>query len=264
MICIVKEDQKRLKCYASSHWFKLTANKDNRARLNFTDDQLLYDYNSINILYEDIELLEELRRQFKKLNPENVERRNGMLIFDLVTKYCQYSETLGAIINGFESSNKDENPSSTIVLRYLKDYEVPEIRDFFKAISSPNYKNLTDMHEEKLVYAFGYYKLDKSDDKIHYIYDLLKEIAGVYIYYVNSYNAYKHGHRVWYGYNLTTQRSNSLLYIEKENKPSDYKMDFVPLDDNVICDYIIPRSKDCQKLFELILNNNRRISRSEE
>jgi hypothetical protein len=105
---------------------------------------------------------------------------------------------------------------------------------------------------------------NETDDKIHYIYDLLKEIAGVYIYYVNSYNAYKHGHRVWYGYNLTTQRSNSLFYIEKKNKPSDYKMDFVPLDDNVICDYIMPCSRNCQKLFQLILNNNRSIKRSEE
>lgn len=71
----------------------MTINKDNRARLNFTDDELLYDNNSINIFYEDIELLEELRKQIKKHNPKAVERRNGMLIFDLVTKYCQYSET---------------------------------------------------------------------------------------------------------------------------------------------------------------------------
>lgn len=76
----------------------MTVNKDTRTRLNFTDDDLLYDYDSVSILYEDIEILEELRKQFKKHNPKNVERRNGMLIFDLVTKYCQISETLGATI----------------------------------------------------------------------------------------------------------------------------------------------------------------------
>ena len=64
-----------------------------------------------------------------------------MLIFDLVVKYCIYAETLGATINGFERSNKDKNPSSTIVLRYLKDFEVCKIRSFFEDISSPEYKN---------------------------------------------------------------------------------------------------------------------------
>jgi hypothetical protein len=83
---------------------------DIRSQLNFSDDELLYDKNSINILYESIELLEELRKQFKEHNPINIERRNGMLIFDLVTKYCQYAETLGAIINGFEVSNKGKYP----------------------------------------------------------------------------------------------------------------------------------------------------------
>jgi hypothetical protein len=135
-----------------------------------------------------------------------------------------------------------------------------------KLNSSPNYKNLTDIHKEKLVNAFGYQKLHKSeiDDRINHIFDLLKEIAGVYIYYVDSYNAYKHGHRVWYGYDLTTQKSNSLFYIEKENKPNDYKMNYVPLDDDISSDYIIPRSKDCQKLFELILHNNKSISKGDE
>lgn len=80
----------------------LRINKNIREQLNFTDDELLYDKNSINILFENIELLEILRQQFKKRNPKDVERRNSMLIFDLVIKYFQCSETLGAIINSFE------------------------------------------------------------------------------------------------------------------------------------------------------------------
>lgn len=38
----------------------MSINKDIRKQLNFTDDELLYDKNSINILYENIELLEVL------------------------------------------------------------------------------------------------------------------------------------------------------------------------------------------------------------
>ena len=233
---------------------------DIRNQLNFSDDELLYDKNSINILYENIELLEELRQQFKKYSPVNVERRNGMLIFNLVTKYCQYAETLGAMINGFEVSNKSKNPSSNKVLSYLKNYEIGEIKDFFSEISSQNYTNLTDMHKQKLIYAFGYYKSnnDNIDEIIGYIFDLLKEIAGVYSFFVDSYNAYKHGHRVWYGYDLTTQRSNSLLYIRK-SKDNNYTMKKVPLDDSVSSDYVIPHSRDCQKLFKMILKNNNNI-----
>jgi hypothetical protein len=232
-----------------------------RSQLNFSDDELLYDKNSINILYESIELLEELRQRFKKYNPVNVERRNGMLIFDLVTKYCQYAETLGAIINGFEVSNKSKNPSSNMVLSYLKNYGIGEVKDFFNEISSANYTDLNDMHKQKLIYAFGYHKSNNDNiyEIIRHIFDLLKEIAGVYSFFVDSYNASKHGHRVWYGYDLTTQRSNSLLYIKKENKENNYTMNKVPLDDSVSSDYIIPHSKDCQKLFKMILENNNNI-----
>jgi hypothetical protein len=105
----------------------LSINEDIRKQFKFTDDELLYDKNSINILYENIELLEILRQSFKRNNPEHVERRNSMLIFELVIKYCQYCETLGAIINGFELSNRNENPSSTIVLS-----QVGAVTDFFR------------------------------------------------------------------------------------------------------------------------------------
>jgi hypothetical protein len=83
----------------------LPINKNIREQLNFTDDELLYDMNSINILFENIELLEMIRQKFRKHNLNvNVERRNSMLILDLVVKYCQYSETLGAYLNAFELS----------------------------------------------------------------------------------------------------------------------------------------------------------------
>lgn len=184
-----------------------------------------------------------------------------MLIFDLVIKYCQYSETLGAIINAFELSNRHKNPSSTIVLRYLAEYHVGHVTNFFKEISSLNYRNLTSEHKEKLIYAFGYHKSssDKPSETDNIFHDL-KEIAGVYIYYLKAYNAYKHGHRVWYAFNQLTQKGNSLFYIERQNTPNNYTIDYVPLDDKIIIEHIIPRSKNCQKLFEMILNNNRSIS----
>jgi hypothetical protein len=105
----------------------------------------------------------------------------------------------------------------------------------------------------------GYHK-SSSYDQTDYIFHLLKEIAAVYVFYLNSYNAYKHGHRVWYGYDLQSRRSNSLFYIERESKSNNYSMDYVPLDDDIITKFITPRSKDCQTLFELILKNNRSIS----
>ena len=182
-----------------------------------------------------------------------------MLIFDLVIKYCQYSETLGAMINAFELSNKGKNPTPTIVLSYLKNYQVKQITDFFDEISSSNYTRLKAEHKDKLIHAFGYHK-SSSYDQTDYIFHLLKEIAAVYVFYLNSYNAYKHGHRVWYGYDLHTRRTNSVFYIERESKSNNYSTDYVPLDDDIITKFIMPRSKDCQTLFELILKNNRSIS----
>lgn len=141
-----------------------------------------------------------------------------MLIFDLIVRYCTYAETLGATINGFEQSNKHTNPSSTIVLRYLRDFDVYEVSRLFQKIESGDYKRITEDVRGKLVCAFGYQKLGKSkiEKTISDIFHLLREIAGVYLFYVKSYNAYKHGNRVWYGYNLNTKRTNSLVYIERE------------------------------------------------
>jgi|GEM_PF-1314350 hypothetical protein len=240
-------------------------NRNIRDKLRYSDDELLYNYNSTTILYESIELLETLRNKIKKQNSKHVERQNGMLIFDLVVKYCIYAETLGATINGFEKSNKHTNPSSTIVLRYLKDFRVCKISQLFQKIASLDYKNLTEDIREKLVYAFGYQKLDKSkiDKTISNIFHLLVEIAGVYVSFVKSYNAYKHGHRVWYGYDLNAQKSNSFSYIEREYKPNNYVMNYVPLDNGIVTDYIFPHSNDCRRLFELLLHNNKNLSKDE-
>src|SRR5215207_8548887 len=171
-------------------------NRNIRDKLRYSDDELLYNYNSTTILYESIELLETLRNKIKKQNSKHVERQNGMLIFDLVVKYCIYAETLGATINGYQ-------------------------------------------------------KLDKSkiDKTISNIFHLLVEIAGVYVSFVKSYNAYKHGHRVWYGYDLNAQKSNSFSYIEREYKPNNYVMNYVPLDNGIVTDYIFPHSNDCRRLL---------------
>jgi hypothetical protein len=201
-----------------------------------------------------------LRNQFKKHNPKHVERRNGMLIFDLIVKYCIYAETLGAAINGFEQSNRNTNPSSTIVLRHLRDFKVYKISELYQKISSPDYKSLTEDFREKFVFVFGYQKLDKNrvDKTITNIFRLLEKIAGLYLYYVNSYNAYKHGHRVWYGYNLDTQ-----IYIERDYNPKNYVMNLTPLDDNIVPDFIFSCSNDCRQLFELLLHNNKNLSKGE-
>ena len=44
-----------------------------------------------------------------------------------------------------------------------------------------------------------------------------------------------------------------LFRSKKENESNNYRMDYVPLDDDKITEFIMPRSKDCQTLFELIL-----------
>lgn len=142
------------------------------------------------------------------------------------------------------------------MLRYLAEYQVWQVTNFFNEISSQNYRNLTSEHKEKLIYAFGYHK--SSSDKtseIDNIFHILEEIAGVYITYVNAYNAYKYGHRVWYAFNPPTMKGNSVIYIDRQNTPNNYTMDYIPLDDEIIIEHIIPRSKDCKKLFELIKNN---------
>jgi hypothetical protein len=83
-------------------------------------------------------------------------------------------------------------------------------------ISSLNYRNLTSEHKEKLIYAFGYHKssLDKTSETDN-IFHILEEIAGVYITYLNAYNAHKHGHRIWYPFNPPTMKGNYFTLIDR-------------------------------------------------
>jgi hypothetical protein len=50
-----------------------------------------------------------------------------------------------------------------MVLNYLKNYGIGEVKNFFKEISSQNYTNLTDMHKQKLINAFAYHKSNKKN-----------------------------------------------------------------------------------------------------
>lgn len=136
-----------------------------------------------------------------------------------------------------------------------------EVTDFFRDISSPDYKILSDKHKEKLVIAFKLQELDKNkiDETINIIHNRLKEIAGVYIFlsrFVQRFQTWTQS-MVWIC-SRDTKKQFPFLYYEKECTYG-YKMDYLPLDDSVSTDYIMPRSKDCQTLFELILRFNKSI-----
>jgi hypothetical protein len=40
-------------------------------------------------------------------------------------------------------------------------------------------------------------------------------------------------------------------------------MNYVPLDNGIVTDYIFPHSNDCRRLFELLLHNNKNLSKDE-
>ena len=59
---------------------------------------------------------------------------------------------------------------------------------------------------------------------------------------------------------LDTKKSNAFLYIEKLKASNSFSMNYVPLDDSIVADHILPRSKDCRQLIELMLENNKNLS----
>ena len=80
----------------------------------------------------------------------------------------------------------------------------------------------------------------------------LKEIAGCYLFYKDSYNAYKHGYRLWVGKDQSNNIESAIF--RNRNGVEDY----IPLNDQSL-NLVIKSGTYCLNLFDLLKSNHKSI-----
>lgn len=165
------------------------------------------------------------------------EKKRQMIRYEIIAKFCHYTESLGAFIYGFHKQHLVTRRESKI-LSTISDYKVRQIDDEYRLLTKGKIDVLWKIQEHSLKNIFGYYKTVNPQysniifESLLNIKKLLKEIYDCYSFYKDSYNSYKHGYRLWFGRDQKIQR-DIIVYIptlryEHKRKRRDY----VPTDED--------------------------------
>jgi len=231
---------------------------DIKDEIGLYDDQIIYRYHPLLMLFESIKLINDLRIEAKASNLGGSVAHNQILLLDIVIKYCQLAESLGAYIHGLVLLKANSYPRSSNILNYLTTYKVHKVKEFLVPIASL-IQAIPIVYKDDIEYAFGYtkgkdrYKINLS---ISNLLDDLKNFFQVYFWHYDLYNAFKHGHRAIYGYNTETGKGNSVIYMEKSHVKYQFRVRHVALDEKVIQDSIIPYSEKFRQIYEILWWNN--------
>jgi hypothetical protein len=242
----------------------LSENNDFLDKLGISADELLYNSYSLSFLSQNIDMLNHISRG-EGLS-QNLIR---ILIFDIVAKYCQLVESFAAFINAFEESNT-KTPTVNIVFNHLVTYRVADILKNYNLFLEDSPK-INDYFKEKIKTAFGYNSCNdavKANQSIMNIFELLVKIFQIYHFHEKIYNASKHGHRIFHFHNFDGNENEPIVYLDR--KPKDYfnlrsngdekyLFDYIPISRPIIDDMIIPRRNELNKLYDILINNNKAI-----
>jgi hypothetical protein len=221
-----------------------------------TDEEMLYNYYSPYNLNFLVGMFNQLKRSFTEiLKAEDKERTVKIILmrYELVARYCQFAESIGALILGYHnlklsSNTKLNKDHSKQILDFLSSYCVKDIDKFYSDINNNSFEG-----DFKII--FGYDILYKSlkqciDESINNIFDHLIKISESYLKYKESYNAYKHGYRVWIKYENDIP---AILYRDRK------KQEKVILLTDSDLEYVIHSSDYCKMLYQIITNNHKEI-----
>lgn len=227
-----------------------------KERKDVTDEEILYEYYSLDSLKYLIDMLSELKVSLERLLPKNDSIYGKKILifrFEIIARFCQLAESLGGLITGYNKLNINSNNElsdghATIIIKSLSEYQEKDIISFYKNVlnNSFNYKFLfgydilSDEYEEEILRS------------INNIRTSLDEISDCYLFFKDSYNAYKHGYRLWVG---KDQMTNIEAAIFRNKKGTE---DHIPLDDKSL-DLVIKSGRYCLNLFDILKFNHKSI-----
>ena len=148
------------------------------------------------------------------------------------------------------------------VLFSISKYQVKEISDEFKHLTTGPVNRLQKNQKQLLQDIIGYHKITGSQffnskrDSLYNIKRLLKEVYDCYLLYQDSYNSYKHEYRLCFGRDQKTQ-VDAVIYIPtiRYNRK---RRNYVPSDDGALA-VVIRSMRYCRQLFNMLIENERQI-----
>jgi hypothetical protein len=227
------------------------------------NDDILYSFYS----YEGLQVISDMLKAYYDSHKETDPRRDpvfgkneSVLKFEVITHFCHYAEELGAFLYPCH----EVNPSfkSADILENLTKYRVVQIDNFYQ-----NFDDyvLDDIKRNNFNRLFGYDRIKPNQGaeetinlSLTAIIDVIKAVAEFYNFWKDSYNAYKHGYRLWFGHEYENNL-NVVLYLRKYSKLTPQNsMEYLPIDDETIDD-VYNFTKYCRHIFDIIFGNHRSL-----
>jgi len=244
-----------------------------------TMTQLLYEHYGLDSIKYVIDMHRHLLPSLENLLLKEDPIRNKKIAifrYEIIARFCHFAESLGALIRAFYLIKKDKSSSTSLtnehptqILDLVSKYNPGDIPKFYEELK-------TNIGDENLIIIFGYDYIDKTQyyniisNSIKNIKKILNdEIYPCYLYLKESYNAYKHGYRIWpaieYGLN-----SELILYRDKYSSNTlsfpdvtswkEFKDKYIIMTHDSALDAITNNlSQYCLDLFFLIRDNNKEI-----
>lgn len=225
-------------------------------RQDATDEDMLYELYSLDYLKYLMDMLDGLKSRLNILLPKTDPIRDKKVLiyrYEIVARFCQFAESLGGLIIGYDmldldSNSQLDNSHVTKVLESLSSYSISNIDELYKKLQ-------TDSVKYDILFGYDVLSSKSANDvaqSLGNIKDILDEISGCYSFYKESYNAYKHGYRLWFGKD-DLKNIEAVIYRNKQGREVH-----VPIDDNSL--EIVKRSgKYCFNIFDLIKNNHKTV-----
>ncbi|HEY6885461.1 MAG TPA: hypothetical protein VI278_15615, partial [Nitrososphaeraceae archaeon] len=188
------------------------------------------------------------------------EKKRQMLRYEVIARFCQYAESLGAFIYGYRTNHLARDKESK-VLSAIGRYRVKDISDEFRILTKGQINQLWKKQKQLLEDIFGYYKisapkfLNSKHDSLYNIKKLLKEVYDCYSFYQDSYNSYKHGYRLWFG---RDQKNHDVVIYIPTIRYNRKRRDYVPSDDETL-DVVMRCMRNCRQLFDILIENERQM-----
>jgi hypothetical protein len=244
-----------------------------------TMTQLLYEHYGLDWIKYVIDMHRHLLPSLDKFLPKEDPIRNKKIAifrYEIIARFCHFAESLGALIRAFYLIKKDKSSSTSLtnehpiqILDLVSKYYPGDIPKFYEELK-------TDIGDQNLIKIFGYDYIDNTQhyniitNSIKNIKKILNdEISPCYLYLKESYNAYKHGYRIWpaieYGFNsefilYRDKYSSSTLSFPDITSWNEFKEKYVIMTHDIALDAITNHlSQYCLDLFFLIRDNNKEI-----
>lgn len=225
-------------------------------RQNATDEEMLYELYSLDFLKYLMDMLNGLKLRLDILLPRTDPIRDKKVLiyrYEIVARFCQFAESLGGLIIGYynlnlKSNYQLDNNHASKVLRTLSGYSITEIDELYKDLRA---------NSSRYNVVFGYDILEDKygnqvSQSLESIKKILKEISDCYLFYKGSYNAYKHGYRLWFGKD-DLKNIEAVIYRNRQGKE-----DHTPIDNNSL-EIVMRSGKYCLNIFDLIKSNHKTI-----